>query len=113
MKEENKMSIDDMEKLEEVDIEVSKDATSVNEGVCPSCNKRMLKYIDNKNLFDGTLTLHIIKFKCLKCKKEFLDLEEAQNELADAQKSYHQTEHELAKTEFKAPFDGQCGLFRA
>ena len=32
----------------------------------------------NKSLFDGSLTFHIIKFKCLKCKKEYLDLEEAQ-----------------------------------
>jgi len=78
MKEENKMSVDDMEKLEEVEIEVSKDAASVNEGICPSCNERMVKYIDNKNLFDGALTFHIIKFKCLKCKKEYLDLEEAE-----------------------------------
>ncbi|MEI6805526.1 MAG: efflux RND transporter periplasmic adaptor subunit [Myxococcaceae bacterium] len=41
------------------------------------------------------------------------DLEDAQNELADTQKSYHDLEHQLSNTEFKAPFKGQCGLFKA
>ena len=78
MKDENKMSVEDMEDLEEVKLEINKDALVVNEGVCPKCKDKMTKYIDNKSLFDGTLTFHIIKFKCLKCKKEYLDLNEAQ-----------------------------------
>ena len=38
----------------------------------------MVKYIDNKSLFEGAMTFHIIKFKCLNCNKEYLDLDEAQ-----------------------------------
>lgn len=78
MKDESKISIEDLEKLEEVKLEIGNDAISANEGICPKCNERMTKYVDNKNLFEGALTFHIIKFKCLKCRKEYLDLEEAQ-----------------------------------
>lgn len=77
MKDESKMSLNELDKLEKVNLEVDKNATNVNEGICPDCNEKMIKYIDNENLYDGTLTFHIIKFRCTKCKKEYLDLEEA------------------------------------
>lgn len=72
------MSIEEMENLEEDKLEINKDILIVNEGICPKCKEKMTKYIDNKSLFEGTLTFHIIKLKCLKCKKEYLDLNEAQ-----------------------------------
>ena len=50
----------------------------IHKGICPKCNKNMVKYIDNKSLFEGAMTFHIIKFKCLNCSKEYLDLDEAQ-----------------------------------
>lgn len=78
MKDESKMSMEELRNFEEIDLEINKDALIVNEGVCPKCKEKMIKYIDNKSLFDGTLTFHIIKFKCQKCKKEYLDLNEAQ-----------------------------------
>lgn len=78
MKDENKMSIEELENLEETALEINEDALTVNEGICHKCKLKMTKYIDNKSLFDGTLTFHIIKFKCPKCSKEYLDLNEAQ-----------------------------------
>ena len=78
MKDENKMSMEELEKLEEVKSKIYKHAININEGICPKCNEKMTKYIDNKNLFEGALTFHIIKFKCLKCNKEYLDLDEAE-----------------------------------
>lgn len=78
MKDENEMSLEELDELEEVKLEIDNDATRVIEGVCPKCKEKMIKYIDNKSLFNGTLTFHFIKFKCTKCNKEYLDLEEAE-----------------------------------
>lgn len=73
-----------------------------------------------KSLADSKITLDNKRKRLARIKKLYKqgdlslkDLEEAQNELASAQNNTHQIEHELAGTEFKAPFDGQCGLFRA
>lgn len=77
MKDEQRMSLQELESLEEIHFEIDKNAASVMEGICPSCDQKLIKYVDNKSLFDGLLTFHIIKLKCLKCKKEYLDLEEA------------------------------------
>ena len=78
MKDENRMSIEELEKLNEFSLEINKNTININKGICPKCNKNMVKYIDNKSLFDGAMTFHIIKFKCLNCNKEYLDLDEAQ-----------------------------------
>ena len=78
MKNKSKLSTKELENFEEAKLEISKDAFNVMEGLCPKCKEKMVKYIDNKSLFEGALTFHIIKFKCLKCKKEYLDLNEAQ-----------------------------------
>ena len=68
----------ELEKMEEVKVEINEDSFKVTTGLCPSCSLKMEKIIENKNLFDGTITFHIIKFRCGKCKKEYLDLDEAQ-----------------------------------
>ena len=78
MKDESKMPIEELENLEEIKLEINKDSLNINKGICPKCNKNMIKYIDNKSLFEGAMTFHIIKFKCLNCNKEYLDLDEAQ-----------------------------------
>ena len=78
MKDESKMSVEELENLEEIKLEINKDSLNINKGICPKCNKNMIKYIDNKSLFEGAMTFHIIKFKCLNCNKEYLDLDEAQ-----------------------------------
>ena len=77
MKTEHKMSLKELESLEEFPFEIDESATQVIEGLCPICQQKLVRYIDNKSLFDGLLTFHIIKLMCLQCKKEFLDLEEA------------------------------------
>ena len=68
----------DLEKLEEVKAEINEESFKVVEGICPNCNLKMEKFIENKNLLDGAITFHIIKFRCEKCNKEFLDIEQAQ-----------------------------------
>lgn len=72
-----------------------------------------------KSLGDSRITLENKKKRLARVKKLYeqgdlslKDLEEAQNELASAQNSTHQIEHDLSHTEFTAPFDGTCGLFR-
>lgn len=72
------MSLEELEDLEEVRFDINKNKLNINKGICPRCNKKMVKYIDNKSLFEGTLTFHIIKFHCEKCNKEYMDLDEAQ-----------------------------------
>lgn len=64
-------------KLKEVEMNISRDAFSVDSSLCPTCGIKMEKIIDNKSLFDGAVTFHIIKFRCEKCKKEYMDLEQA------------------------------------
>ena len=45
--------------------------------VCLYCKKQMIKYQEDKSLFDGAITFHFIKLQCPRCKKKYLDLEEA------------------------------------
>ena len=49
----------------------------VDESRCLYCKKEMIKYRENKSLFDNAITFHFVKFKCQQCKRECLDLEEA------------------------------------
>ena len=69
---------EELDKLEEVNIKIDENSFEVSEGICPECNEKMSKYIANFNLFDGALTFHLIKFRCDKCKKEYLDMNEAE-----------------------------------
>ena len=70
---------EELSEFEEVnDFLIDKNSFKLSEGFCPECTQRMDKIIENKNLLDGALTFHIIKYKCAKCKKEYLDLNEAQ-----------------------------------
>ncbi|MBI4170742.1 MAG: hypothetical protein HY514_03540 [Candidatus Aenigmarchaeota archaeon] len=65
-------------KYQEVKLKFAEKSFRVDKAVCPACGIKMQKIIENKSLFDGSLTFHIIKFKCEKCKKEYLDLEQAE-----------------------------------
>ena len=70
---------EELSKFEEVrDIIIDKNSFKLSEGVCPECNQKMDKIIENKNLFDGAVTFHIIKYKCTNCSREYLDLEQAE-----------------------------------
>jgi len=73
-----KMSLEELEKLEEVKLEITKESFKVDKAICPICKKRMTPFVENQNLFEGALTFHIIKFKCEQCGKEYLDLEQAE-----------------------------------
>ena len=72
------MTIDELEKLQEVDVNMDKDAFEVNDGVCKECNEKLVKIVQNKSILDGAITFHIIKLKCPKCGKEYLDLDQAE-----------------------------------
>lgn len=59
-------------------MEIGKDAFRVSEAICPQRNLKLRKIIETKSLFEGSLTFHIIKFKCESCGREYLDLEQAE-----------------------------------
>ena len=64
--------------MEEIRIELDENAFEVNEGICKYCHERLIKVVENRNALDGTITFHIIKLKCPKCGKEYLDLDQAE-----------------------------------
>ena len=64
-------------KLKEVKMKLDGKAFRVDRAVCPQCNLKMHKIIETKSLFDGSLTFHIIKLRCGKCHRVYLDLEQA------------------------------------
>lgn len=78
MKEESKMSFDELKKLKEDRLELDKGAFEVNEGICKDCKEKLIKIVENRSLFSGALTFHIIKLKCPRCGKEYLDLDQAE-----------------------------------
>ena len=59
-------------------MEIGEKASRVDKAVCPHCDLKMHKVIENKSLFNGSLTFHIIKLRCEKCSREYMDLEQAE-----------------------------------
>jgi len=92
------MSLEELENLEEVDIEIDKNASQVDGGICPDCNEEFTKIVENRNI-NGWVTLHIIKLKCPKCDKEYLDLEQGKkyNLLLMLEKVFQQPINVLSK----------------
>ena len=78
MKDERKMSLRELEKLEEVKVEFDRDAFKAKEITCPKCDIKTIKYFETKNLFHGVLKMQIKRFKCPKCKSKYFDLEGAE-----------------------------------
>jgi len=78
MKDENKMSIEELKTMKEEVLEINKEAFEVNEGICKDCNVKLLKIVENRSIFGGAISFHIIKLKCPKCGKEYLDLDQAE-----------------------------------
>ncbi len=78
MKDENKMTIEELKQLEEEPVEVGGNAFEVNEGLCKECHEKLIKKIENRTIFGGTVTFHIIKLVCPKCGREYLDLDQAE-----------------------------------
>lgn len=75
---EDKMSVEELEKFREEKLEMDSGAFEVNEGVCKDCGGRLIKIVETRSVLDGAITFHIIKLKCLKCGKEYLDLDQAE-----------------------------------
>lgn len=69
------MTLEELENLEEVHIEFDKNAGHVEEGICPDCNEKFIKVVENRDVGDW-VTIHITKLKCPKCGKEYFDLEQ-------------------------------------
>src|SRR3989344_1856093 len=78
MKNYEDLSEEELNELEEADIKIDENASEVNEGVCKDCNENLVKIIENKNILDGAITFHIIKLKCPRCEKTYLDLNQAE-----------------------------------
>ena len=78
MEEAEDMTISELEKLEEVDASIDEDASEVNEGICKECSGKLIKVVENRSILDGAITFHIIKLRCTKCGKEYLDLDQAE-----------------------------------
>jgi uncharacterized protein with PIN domain len=77
MKDEKDMTVEELEKLEEEELEVDSSAFDVSEGVCKDCGEKLVRVVEDRNLLDGAITFHIVKLKCEKCGKEYLDLEQS------------------------------------
>lgn len=71
------MTLEEMEKLEEVKFEIDKDTFEAKEGICPDCNEKFIKIVENRNVGD-LVTFHITKLKCPKCGRKYLDLNNAE-----------------------------------
>ena len=78
MKDESKMSVEELQNLKEEELEINKESFEVNEGICKDCNIKLIKIVENRSIFGGTISFHIIKLKCPKCGKEYLDLDQAE-----------------------------------
>jgi len=78
MKNYEDLSEEELNELKEADIEIDENASEVNESVCKDCNENLVKIIENKNILDGAITFHIIKLKCPRCGKTYLDLNQAE-----------------------------------
>lgn len=72
------MTSEELEKLEEVDIKFDKNAAYVKKGVCPDCNEKFVKVVEDSDVLGGDVTFHITKLKCPKCGKKYLDLNNAE-----------------------------------
>jgi hypothetical protein len=78
MEEGENISFDELRDLKEIEIEVDKDALEVSDGFCKECNEKLVKMVENRSILDGSVTFHIIKLKCMKCGREYLDLDQAE-----------------------------------
>lgn len=78
MEEGEDLTIEELDELEEVEIEIDENVFEVNEGICKECNEKLIKVVENRSILDGAITFHIIKLRCPKCGKEYLDLDQAE-----------------------------------
>lgn len=72
------MTFEELKNKEEVKVDFDSSASEVNEGICVECGEKLIKIVENRSIPDGAITFHIIKLRCLKCGKEYLDLHQAE-----------------------------------
>ena len=78
MEEGENLSFEELDNSKEETVEFDSEASSVNEGYCPDCHEKLIKVVENRSVLNGALTFHIIKLRCQKCGREFLDLDQAE-----------------------------------
>lgn len=71
------MTLEELEKLDEVHIEFDKNAGRVENGFCPDCHNKFVNVVEHRNV-GNLFTLHFKKLKCNNCGKEYLDLDNAE-----------------------------------
>ena len=62
---------------EEIKVQISKGAFKSNELHCDNCNKKMDKIFIDTEIPNTSLTIHLEAFRCEKCKKEYLNGDQA------------------------------------
>lgn len=92
------ITLEELEKLEEVNTEFDKNAGHIEEGICPNCNEKFVKVTENRNV-ENLFTLHFNKLKCPKCNEEYLDLDNAEKYdlLLTLEKAFKQPINVLSK----------------
>jgi|SRR3989338_8555075 len=78
MEEGKDMPFEKLNKFEEAELEFDNRSFEVAEGICKHCGEKLMNVVENKSILDGAITFHIIKLRCLKCGKEYLDLDQAE-----------------------------------
>ena len=63
---------------EEADFEIDKDAFKAKALHCDNCNKNMDKVSLDVDIPDTSLTIHLEVFRCKKCRREYLNGEQAE-----------------------------------
>lgn len=77
MEEGEDMSLEELQNLDTEEITFDRGAYEVTDGTCTSCNGKLIKVVENRDVLDGAISFHIIKLRCEQCGKEYLDLNQA------------------------------------
>lgn len=77
MEEEENLSFDEIDRMEESNLSFDSGAVEVSKGFCNECNGKLVNVVENRDFLDGSISFHIIKLRCDSCGKEYLDLSQA------------------------------------
>ena len=78
MKEEREMTLREIRRLRKESVELGDSVFGVQEGTCKDCRHKLVKKVEDRTILNGAATFHIIKLKCPRCGKEYLDLDQAE-----------------------------------
>lgn len=108
---ESEMENMDIEELEEVDFTFDKDAFKAKEFHCDRCNKKMDLVNTEMDIPNSPIKVKLKVFRCGKCKKEYLNFEEA-DKLGKALQISKFIENSSYKIRRSLSFDGDNYIFR-